>query len=178
MPQTVSERLADSLRRESRSLVAFLTMLTGNRSLADDLFQETCLEAWRIQERLEPDAEVGRWLRTIARYQVLRHFRRASRSKVRSLSPDVLDRLEGDWTTLVVPSRTERRRSALGTCLEVLSSDQRSALAQRYEGNRSFLQIGEPTGRSESAVKMWLSRLRQKLQDCIERRLKLEDHDG
>lgn len=178
MPQTVSERLADTLRRESRSLVAFLTMLTGSRPTADDLFQETCLEAWRLRDRLEADAEVGCWLRAIARYQALRYFRRQSRSRMQPLSPDLLDRFEADWSALSAAAEVDRRPAALAYCLETLTPDQRSALSQRYSGNRSFAAIGRATGRTESAVKMWLSRLRQKLYSCIQRRLREEDHDG
>lgn len=174
MPQTVSDRLSDTLKHEARSLVAFLTVLTGSRQVADDLFQETCLEAWRSRDRLADDAEVGPWLRAIARYQALRHFRRVKRSKLRPLSPELLDQIEANWTEIEAALEPDRRRAALQTCLGRLEPGEREALAERYTHDRSFAEIGHRAERSESATKMWLSRLRRKLHECIQRRLRSE----
>ncbi|MEQ8766075.1 MAG: sigma-70 family RNA polymerase sigma factor [Planctomycetota bacterium] len=174
MPQTVSDRLADSLEHESRPLVAFLTMLTRSRQVADDLFQETCLEAWRRRDKLPQDAELGPWLRAIARYQALRHFRRVKRSKLRPLSPAVLDHLESSWSEIESALEPDRRRAALATCLSGLEPTERTALSARYAEGHSFAEIGRQAERTESAAKMWLSRLRRKLHECIQRRLRSE----
>ena len=48
-----ADELAKLLITEQRNLIAFLTMLTGDRFAADDLFQETFIELSRIREKFE-----------------------------------------------------------------------------------------------------------------------------
>ncbi len=47
-------------------------------------------------------------------------------------------------------------------------------ISQRYGAGSSIKELTERLGKSESAVKMTLARLRQRLMDCIEKRLAAE----
>ena len=161
------------MEAERGSLIGFLVMLTGDRNLADDLFQETCLEAWRTRDRFRDDGDLSSWLRGLARHVVLRHRRKAGRSRSRSFSPEVMERLEETWTRLDARRELDPRREALIRCLDEMSPEGRHRLARRYDDGQSISVLAEETGRSIGAVKMILSRLRTKLQDCVERRLRV-----
>ncbi len=159
------------LREESRRLVGFLTLLTGDRRQADDLFQDTCVEALRHQDRFQPGTDFGAWVRTIARYQVLRHWRASRRNRFVPFSADMMERLSVVWAEEPDAGPEDARRSALQACLGQLGSRHREVLAWRYERRWKQPRIAEEIGRSVEAVKMLLSRLRKKLRLCVELRL-------
>ena len=53
--------------QERRRLVRLCAVLTGDPAAADDLAQETLLEAWRIRDRLADPTGRRAWLDAIAR---------------------------------------------------------------------------------------------------------------
>src|SRR5262249_19094153 len=60
----------------------YLLYLTGRREMAEDLTQETFLQAWRYLDRFVPHGSLGAWLHRIAH----REFLQALRSKGRILT--------------------------------------------------------------------------------------------
>lgn len=57
-------------------LFRFLFWLCRNRSLAEDVMQETLLRAWKSMDSLSDEAAVRPWLLTIARRELARTFER------------------------------------------------------------------------------------------------------
>lgn len=169
MSESVEDKVLAQLATEMRPLQGFLWMLTGDRALADDLLQETCLEAWRNRHRIEPEGPLGPWLRGVARNIVYRHRRRAGRERSVPFSPEAMDRLEDALDGLAEEPEAERLDD-LKECLGGLSDEQRRLVAWRYEDDWSHRRIGEASGRSESAVKMMFVRIKQRLRECVERR--------
>ncbi len=68
----------------------------------------------------------------------------------------------------------EVRRIALRTCLAELPDQLRSMIGQRYGAGVTIKELTRRLGKSESAVKMTLARVRQRLMGCIEKRLAAE----
>ena len=56
--------------------------ITGDHSVAEDLAQETLLEAWRHRDRLREPSGADRWLSAIARNVCHRWARRRGRDSV------------------------------------------------------------------------------------------------
>jgi len=56
-------------------LLGFLARLSGNRSVAEDLLEETWLRFVRGADRLTPDTRLGPWLFTVARNLHVSHCR-------------------------------------------------------------------------------------------------------
>ena len=67
------------LPRERSRLVRLCAGLTGDVEAAEDLAQETLLEAWRHMHHLRADDGYARWLSAIARNVCLRWERRRGR---------------------------------------------------------------------------------------------------
>ena len=63
------------------AIYAFLLRLSGRRSVAEDLFQETWLRLARSGAELRPDSELAGWLFTVAR-NAFRSYLRAQRSSL------------------------------------------------------------------------------------------------
>jgi RNA polymerase sigma-70 factor (ECF subfamily) len=67
------------LESERRRLVRLCAAMSGDREAAEDLAQETLLEAWRNRHKLRDPAGAERWLSAIARNVCLRWARRRGR---------------------------------------------------------------------------------------------------
>ena len=68
----LSNELDTSLVLERPRLVGLCARLTGNREIAEDLAQETLLEAWRHLGDLRDQQKFSPWLSGIARNVCLR----------------------------------------------------------------------------------------------------------
>ncbi len=162
-----SDELLSLLALERRSLVGFLTLITGDRQDADDLYQEVALEALRIRPTFEAGTNFGAWVRAIARLQALRHRRAAGRRRSVALSSEVIEQLAQEWE-----EESDDREPALRACVQELEAEPRRLLSLRYAAGLPLRRIAAEAGRSEDALKVQLSRLRKRLQACVEGRLK------
>ena len=177
MTEPAKQRFSELLRAATGDLVSFITMLTGDRNLADDLFQDTCLEVWRSRERFRVGEDFGRWARGVARNVVLQHWKRRGRELALPMSPELTEKLAIEWNS-GGPLETDSRQEALATCLKSLESGHRELLDRRFKDRWSYRRIGGATERSESAVKMLFSRIRKKLRGCVESRMLREQRHG
>ena len=62
-----AERLTAALASERVRLVRLCARLSGSNTAAEDLAQETLLEAWRSREKLSDLEGIAPWLSAIAR---------------------------------------------------------------------------------------------------------------
>lgn len=149
------ESVIDSAQRQR--LVRLCAGITGDRAAAEDLAQETLLEAWRNEHKLHDPAGVDRWLASIARNVCQRWARRRGRDA------GLLARLEaGSAVAEDVDVEVDLERAELAELLDralsLLPPDTREVLVHRYVHDSPHAEIGRRFGLSEDAVSMRLSR--------------------
>jgi len=89
-----SRQLFEALVREnSGTLMAFLHAATRDHGLAEDLFQQTLMVAWRRLDDFDRERPFGAWLRGIARRLALKHFSTAA-GRPAAWTQGEMDRLE------------------------------------------------------------------------------------
>ncbi len=71
---------------ERAQLVRFCASMSGNLEVAEDLTQETLLEAWRHEQALRDPSRRSQWLVGIARNVYLRWRRKQGREEAHSQS--------------------------------------------------------------------------------------------
>jgi len=167
-----SEQVFEILIRENADmLVAFLMSMVRDRSTADDLFQETCLTAWRNLDRYDRELPLGPWLRGIAGKLVLAHRRKSARSAaaVAYCDDEVLAVLEGQFrkTSSHTGDTWDEKLDVLRKCLQRLADDQRKLLDLYYRDDLDCPAIAQQTGDALETVKKRLQRTRAKLAECI-----------
>jgi RNA polymerase sigma factor (sigma-70 family) len=76
-----ADDLSYALVAERPRLVRLCRQMTGSAEVAEDLAQETLLEAWRLLDRLREPAGLSAWLSAIARNVCLRWLRAHGRER-------------------------------------------------------------------------------------------------
>lgn len=145
---------------------AFLGSVVRDRTAAEDLFQEISLALWESFTSYDPVRPFGTWARGVALKKVLQG-REKSRRIPLAFSPQaigaVLDAY--DRTEAAAPDT-----DGLRDCISKLPPRSQSLLALRYERSLKLGEIAKEVGSTLDAVHKLLSRIRENLQECLQRR--------
>ncbi len=168
MKESPSSELCIRLMTEHQGrLFGYLMTLLGNVHDARDVLQETNLVVWRKFEDYEPGTDFGAWARKCAYFQALAYLRDKKRDQ-HLFDEELLEQLADDPAPQDDP---EARHLALRDCLAQLPDAQRHLIANRYTLGDAVRDLAAQAGRSESAIKMQLMRIRQRLLKCVESKL-------
>jgi RNA polymerase sigma-70 factor (ECF subfamily) len=140
-------------------------LMCDDRTEAQDLVQETLLQAFKSAHRFRGDSEVYTWLHGILRNLCHRHFRKQKRLVFGEepfpqevLQPDPANELDQNFYA-----------SRLVQALQKLSQEHREVIVLRYYENLKIPEIAAQIGVSEGTVKSRLHhavrRLKQLLPD-------------
>jgi RNA polymerase sigma factor (sigma-70 family) len=140
-------------------VVELCAALTRDRDAAEDLAQETLLEAWRNREKLHDASGADRWLAAIARNVCLRWARRRGREL--PVAP------ADEAATVIAELDRPELESLLERALSLLPPATRDVLVHHYVDGSSHAEIAARLGVSEAAVSMRISRGRAVLRRLL-----------
>lgn len=141
---------------ERTQLVRFCARRTGDANAAEDLAQETLIEAWRHADRLaDPDERIP-WLFGIAR-NVCRRWLRASGQEAARNTP-VLDDLPGDLSDPVLELERGELAELLDRALALLPEATRTLLLQHYVDGLPQAELARRLDLSQGAVAVRIHR--------------------
>ena len=151
------------LDSERRRLVRLCASITGDHASAEDLAQETLLEAWRHRDRIREPSGTDRWLSAIARNVCHRWSRRRGRDSVLvgGLDLDMPGRTDDGLGFAEVDEQLER-------ALARLPGATRDMVVRHYVHESSHAEIAACHGISEEAVSMRISRGRALLRILLD----------
>ena len=127
----------------------------GPGHLADELTQQTFIEATRGSASFDGRSEVATWLCAIARHKLADHFRRVAREEQRRRKLVVRD-----VSVTQDPLQATDERDAIERAMRSLPADQRAALLFRHLDGLTIREIAALLHRSDSAVESLLARAR------------------
>jgi RNA polymerase sigma-70 factor (ECF subfamily) len=160
-----AQAFTELYERHGGALLTFLTRLTGDRRLGEDLLQETFIRLYRSRGEYEATGRFRAFVFTIARRLVI-DWRRSQKATWLEES----EALE----TLEAPERSGDRADArdladrLEAALRRLPASQReTVLLSRYAG-LSAEEIAQVTGSTPGAVRVGLHRALRQLRELIE----------
>jgi len=155
--------------RHQAEVKAFIGSLVRDRHGRDDLLQEVALILWEKFPLYDPTRSFGAWARGIAAKQVMQRWEKTRRLPM-PFAPQtiqaLLDAFERTEASTSAPS------AALERCMQDLPKESLQLLVLRYEQALSLGQIAQQVGRTLDAVHKTLSRLRARLKECVEQRLR------
>jgi len=169
-----------AVERHLHELYGFVFHLVGgNRAIAEDLNQESWLEA--IDGIEQCDAARGsfrNWLFGIARKRVALYYRRRTAAGNAASQNDPLQAAELEGGSILPEDVLEQveRTSLVRAAMLVLSEDHRQALVWKYVEGLSVDAIAERLGRTAKAAESLLSRARQELRTLLREYMTPDGH--
>jgi RNA polymerase sigma factor (sigma-70 family) len=172
---TESRQLDTALATERPRLVAFCAHLTGSWDAAEDLAQETLLEAWRSLDRLRDSDGLAPWLTAIARNVCLRWRRSKGREATHLIRAVDREETTGNWLGALVADDTDPgaaiEREELGSLLDLalaaLPAETHAALVGSYVDETPQAELAARLGLSEGALRTRLHRGRRALRQAL-----------
>lgn len=156
---------------QRHKLMAYLIGLVGDIHVAEDLFQEIWIKLSNYDK--DDIQNTHAWCRGVAKNLVLHHWREKGQQKLK-MDSELLDQIDLAFEENDDLDGDRHRKEALQTCVKELPEHSKHLLNQKYHEGHSFAELASKLGKSENALMMSLSRIRKKLQECIEHKLKRE----
>ncbi|MGI9455035.1 MAG: sigma-70 family RNA polymerase sigma factor [Aeoliella sp.] len=174
-PLTADDFVRLLLEHEPR-VRGFVTSLMFGSGDVDDIFQSSCLAAFRKLKTFSyasdsPDEEFVRWVCTIARYEVLQVYRKRRSGRVMFNSELVAELAD---MQIQQSEQMGSRAEALAECIDGLSPREQRLLRMHYGHELPVAEIAGSINRTADAVYKALERVRSRLLGCIRRKLNLE----
>lgn len=167
------EAFIELLTQHKHQLFNLIYCILQNSSDAEDVFQQTSLALWESFDRFQPGTNFGAWASQVARYRIS-HFLRSKRRDQLYFSDELIEQLaECPFESYEMQ---ELRLAALSACRQKLSQADQRLIAICYGTSGTIREAASQIGRPAQAVYGSLSRIRNMLHDCIERRLAREGH--
>ena len=151
-------------------LQRYLIYLGADAHLAEDLAQEAFFRLWR--RGLGKIQDMWAFLRRTARNLFISYHRRRGHN-----NPTLIDINEAEqvWVETFGENRTGSDYiDALKECLKTLSHKERLVVEMRYKRGLSRSEIAAEVGMTADGVKTLLRRVRAKLAQCVEAKLRAE----
>lgn len=171
-PNDHQEQFVRNLTNCQPTLYSYILSLLPSREDANDVLQDVNLVLWRRSKEYKSGTNFTAWAYKIARFKVLAHHR--DRHRDRHIFDDRL------FATLA--DQADRRAadddgtaSLLDDCLDELPIKQRELIRERYTPGGSVKEIARRLGQSAAALSVSLSRIRQTLLDCVNRKTSKRD---
>ena len=150
----------------------YVLTIEPNLGDAQDIVQEAFLTVSRKAETYALGTNFPAWACTVARYNTL-HFQRTRSRRVARLDDDVVELLYP--TGGFDEDSFKHRMAALQGCMGKLAPRAYELVMLRYHNDQMPEQIAVTVGWSVNAVRVALSRSRQLLRECLDRRLAVNE---
>ncbi len=166
-------KLEDALAASRGRLVRLCAHLSGDAEAAEDLAQETLVEAWRHAHKLHDPTGYIPWVWAIARNVCLRHAQRQQRETTRLAESPAAQAAEwaGDSVDLEVDLERDELAALLDEALALLPAATRTVLVERYIHETPQADVAARLGVSQGVVAVRLHRGKLVLRRLLSERL-------
>ncbi len=165
------ERFTRLWTEAQASVSGYVRAVIRDPDVVRDVLQETALVLLRKFRDWDSTREFVPWALGVAKYEILAHRRDAGRSRL-LFDDALLDTVTELWGQ--VAGEISAEQAALDQCLEQLPPRSREFVRLRYFHNLEMADIGGRMETTAGAVRVALMRIRERLQDCVQRRLQAE----
>jgi RNA polymerase sigma-70 factor (ECF subfamily) len=153
-------------RLHSKQLFSYLFYLTNDRSLAEELVQETFYQAFKSIHRFKGNSKIKTWLFQIAKHVYYKHL------KKNPLNIDEFNETDGNITSFSSPEKIlekEEQEQLLHEGIQQLKEPYKQVVILRSYNELSFKEIGEILLESENWARVTFHRGKQKLREYLKR---------
>ena len=171
MSRYSSDEYSNVVREHQASLRSYVRSLGVDLAWVDDVAQEVFVLAYRKQDKIREDVNVGAWLRGIAKNVVLNEISKKHRRQrlLDERIPEMMSQLQEshsdksygdiDWES--------RRKKALMECIAKLTERSQKVVQARYFEEKTSEEIAQTHSMTANAVRLVLFNVRKKLAICL-----------
>ena len=155
------------VQRHEARLFNFLCQKAPRREDAEDLAQQTFINAWQRINQYRSESSFATWLYTIARNLTISHYRKhgkVTHCELEVAEPNLVERETPADTLSEIEEHATLWRIARGT----LKEEAFDVLWLKYKEQQSIAEIATILNRTEISVKVMLHRARKKLGHALE----------
>ncbi|QDT63534.1 sigma-70 family RNA polymerase sigma factor [Calycomorphotria hydatis] len=171
----------DAVRREFLKLIssefagihATVVGMVGNLSDADDVMQDACIKMWKNFDRFDRERSFRNWAVTIAANEARNFLKKRKRNRGFGLTEEAIENLVKVRTGAA--EFLELRLEKLADCVAELSSKDQHLVWECYERKQQINDWATKHNKSANTVYSRLRRLRDRLYECINRKLSLAE---
>ncbi len=150
------------------SVLSFICAAIPRFHDAEDVLQEVAVDIADNFDRYDPSRPFVAWAIGIARRKIAQHFRSHQRDSL-LIHSEMLESVAEAHVQR--HDQLDERREALGQCLEELDSKAQDVIRMRYSENLHSPEIAQQLDSTSGSVRVMLTRIRTKLNDCIESKI-------
>jgi RNA polymerase sigma-70 factor (ECF subfamily) len=169
-----SQTLARLWVRAQPSVSAYIWSSVRDFHIAEDLLQDVAEDAASSFSKYDPAKPFIAWVLGIARFKVVDYYRSKDRDP-HIFDAEAMEHLSAAFEE-VFPE-VSPRQEALEHCMEKLPPKSRRLLEMRYEMEMKPAKIADQVGTTSGSIRVLLTRVRNALGDCVEKRLKQLEGD-
>jgi RNA polymerase sigma-70 factor, ECF subfamily len=141
--------------------------MLGSQQDAEDVAQETLIDAYNALESWRGDGSIRGWLMTIARRKCARLIEKRSRRTAKLRLVHDADKSPGSDAALDRQLLLKQRAGRARAALDSIRPSAREALLLRYGGGLSFREVGVACGIDEAAARKRVSRAIAHLRETL-----------
>jgi len=150
------------------TISAFIRTLIVDYQQADEVLQRVAVALVRKFDQYDPSRPFGAWAIGVAKYEAL-YFRRQRATDKHLFSDEIVEQIANRYEFYA--EDIDPIREALRDCLKQLKGRSEHVIELRYRRGMRANVIGQEMSLSPGAVRMLLCRVREKLRECIERKV-------
>lgn len=155
--------LRELIERWKTPLLNFFYRSTNNYATAEDLTQIVFVRLYRAAPRYTARAKFSTYLFHIARRLLINEYQKNRRKPADAVDPAEMHAIDDDSSARTVAELEEIFAHAVGR----LPENQRTAILLLKQQQLSYTEIAAVMNATESAVKTWIFRARQTLQQAL-----------
>jgi RNA polymerase sigma-70 factor, ECF subfamily len=154
-----------AIEADLRALVGCFVRARQDR---EDVFQDAALTLWDKFGQRGPDEPFAPWARGVAMNKIRQYWDRQGRAPL-PFSPQAVEAIVEAFNRRDEPAPVAL--DVLEKCLEAIPEKSRRLLGMRYAEALSVGDIAARSGVAAAGIYKALARLRERLEDCVRRRL-------
>ncbi|QGJ72312.1 RNA polymerase sigma-70 ECF-like, Rhodopirellula baltica [Planctomycetales bacterium 10988] len=149
----------------------YIASLVGDSSAVRDILQSTSLALLRKFSQYDPALPFLPWALGVAKFELLAFRRDTARNRI-CFNTSLLDQYTQTWAE--VAPRLSEEKDALRLCVKQLPPKERDLMRLRYFEELNSQEIAKRLRIKATNVRVRLQRIRERLRNCVQQRLKLE----
>ncbi|EMB18916.1 sigma-70 family RNA polymerase sigma factor [Rhodopirellula europaea] len=173
-PDPISE--ADFVRlfaRHELALRNYARLILPDWNRVDDVLQDASITMWESRQRLRDESGFLPWGKVIVRHKCFNAIAKMRRDRL-VLDKNVLELIAREEAVETESEDLIRIQLSLEECLGELTPERRELVLAPYRGAGEVKTLADESGKTPNSLYKIIGRLRGKLSQCVEAKLRLE----